>query len=178
MKSILYLIILLVFAMCTACDLNFFGKESEPKTELEKLPPITQTGENTFGCLVKGKAMFSKNTLFATAIYQGGFIQIHSSMDIGDTTQNVSIIIPDPFEEYIDYNLSGEAPSNRAKYLKYNDHNECRYEAEDTFDGLINFSRIDKTNFIVSGTFEFSTVSGTCDTVRITDGRFDIKYSP
>ncbi len=32
-----------------------------PKTELEKLPPITQTGANTFGCLLNGVAWIPKD---------------------------------------------------------------------------------------------------------------------
>ena len=31
-------------------------KPSTALTEIEKLPPITQTGANTFGCLVDGVA--------------------------------------------------------------------------------------------------------------------------
>ncbi len=31
-------------------------KNKPPKTELEKLPPATQTGANTFGCLLNGVA--------------------------------------------------------------------------------------------------------------------------
>lgn len=31
-------------------------KNKPPKTELEKLPPITQNGANTFGCLLNGVA--------------------------------------------------------------------------------------------------------------------------
>ena len=36
-------------------------KKNKPqKTELEKLPPVTQTGANTFGCLINGKAFTPK----------------------------------------------------------------------------------------------------------------------
>ncbi len=37
-----------IFASCK--------KESTPQDELSKLPPATQTGANTFSCLVNGKA--------------------------------------------------------------------------------------------------------------------------
>jgi hypothetical protein len=39
------------------------------------------------------------------------------------------------------------------------------------------FSKIDRTNYILSGTFEFSAVTENCDTVKITDGRFDVHYT-
>lgn len=54
----------------------------------------------------------------------------------------------------------------------------CWYEYEDTLEGFVRFSKIDQTKFIVSGTFEFSAVKEGCDTVRITNGRFDMHYIP
>jgi hypothetical protein len=36
------------------------GDDEQPKTELEKLPPATQTGANTAGCLVNGVAFLPK----------------------------------------------------------------------------------------------------------------------
>lgn len=41
----------------------------EPKTELEKLPPITQEGKNTFGCLVNDIAWVTKTSIDAYAVY-------------------------------------------------------------------------------------------------------------
>ena len=46
-----YLIILMALAFITCCK-----KTDSLDAELAKLPPITQTGANTFGCLVNGKA--------------------------------------------------------------------------------------------------------------------------
>lgn len=37
-------------------------KESTSQDELAKLPPATQTGANTFGCLVNGKAFMPKGS--------------------------------------------------------------------------------------------------------------------
>ena len=46
-----YIIILMALAFITCCK-----KTDSLDAELAKLPPITQTGANTFGCLVNGKA--------------------------------------------------------------------------------------------------------------------------
>ena len=46
-----YLIIVLALSFITCCK-----KTDSLEAELAKLPPITQTGANTFGCLVNGKA--------------------------------------------------------------------------------------------------------------------------
>ncbi len=47
----------LIMASCLTILIAASCKKNKPqKTELEKLPPITQTGANTFGCLLNGKA--------------------------------------------------------------------------------------------------------------------------
>ncbi|WP_026955752.1 DUF6252 family protein [Algoriphagus vanfongensis] len=176
MKRILS--IFLIFTVCTACDLNSLWKDIKPKSELEKLPPITQTGENTFGCLTNGKAMVANNSLYVTAIYQGGILQIGGQMDKSDTSQSVRILVLDPIVVGETYDLKNEVTGGKAKFLRYKDVHECRYEAEHIFEGKITYSKIDRTNFVVSGTFEFSASNETCDTVRVADGRFDIQYTP
>ena len=45
---------ILTLALLQSCD--------DSVTELEKLPPATQTGKNTFGCLVEGKAWVTKTS--------------------------------------------------------------------------------------------------------------------
>ncbi len=50
-----------LWPLCAAVLLTFSFAQCKkhhppPKTELEKLPPITQTGANTFGCLLNGVA--------------------------------------------------------------------------------------------------------------------------
>jgi hypothetical protein len=40
----------------------------------------------------------------------------------------------------------------------------------------LNISKLDKQKRIVSGTFEFALMLSGCETIRITQGRFDMKY--
>jgi hypothetical protein len=54
MKKKLFIILTAVALSCCSKD----EQPNTPKTELEKLPPATQTGANTAGCLVNGKAFF------------------------------------------------------------------------------------------------------------------------
>jgi len=51
-----YIIILIALAFITCC------KKDDIDAELAKLPPITQTGANTFGCLVNGKAVLPNSS--------------------------------------------------------------------------------------------------------------------
>ena len=45
-----------------------------------------------------------------------------------------------------------------------------------SYEGSISFSKIDESNKILSGTFWFNIKTDYCDTLKITDGRFDIRY--
>ena len=55
----------------------------------------------------------------------------------------------------------------------------CIYEWYDTIpnhNAYLNITKLDKVNRIVSGTFEFALIKTGCKEVRITQGRFDMKY--
>ena len=52
-KNSLWLLIIAITSIFANCRKT---ATEVPKTELEKLPAITQTGANTFGCLVDGVA--------------------------------------------------------------------------------------------------------------------------
>ena len=87
------------------------------------------------------------------------------------------MITGDPLEENVMYELNS-FPVFIAMYQIRTNNYACRYEFEDTYDGYIQFAKIDRVNFVISGTFNFSTVITGCDTIRITDGRFDMQYIP
>ena len=169
MKTLLTIVLFISLGLCISCDL---GLGIHEPTELEKLPPLTTSGENTFGCLVNGDAEVITNSLEMVAIYQGGGVQFGGG--------GIYMVVLDPFTMRIPYEFKGVGVgTSRARYKnKGQDGEFCFYEFEDTYEGSLTFSRIDRTNFIISGTFEFSTVTEDCDTVHITDGRFDVQYTP
>lgn len=43
--------------------------------------------------------------------------------------------------------------------------------------GRINILRLDTINYIIAGTFYFDAVNKEGDTIKVTDGRFDLKYA-
>lgn len=71
-----------VVSFLVSCSL-FSSNDVERRSELEKLPPITHTGENTFGCLVNGKAFVFNKTSQMAAIYQGSILSLSASRDRG-----------------------------------------------------------------------------------------------
>ena len=63
MKNILIISTLLFVTFFLSCCNN---DDDKPIAEIDKLPPATQTGANTFGCLLDGKAFLPGNYPNAT----------------------------------------------------------------------------------------------------------------
>lgn len=140
------------------------------------LPPPTQTGENTFGCLVNGEPFIIKKSNNLAAIYQGGLLQLSGNVGDGNNDETVGFNLSDPLEENKSYSLIKDI--YKSGYTLRKGDLICIYTFNDTFEGAITFSKIDRINYVISGTFEFSTVTDDCEAVNITNGRFDLKYIP
>ncbi|NMH27534.1 DUF6252 family protein [Flavobacterium silvaticum] len=160
MQKLISCLILLILASCQ--------KDDSPQNPVDQLPPITHSGEDTFGFLLNGEPISVTNSLGMTAIYQGGGIQFGS--------RGVYIVALDPFTVNVPYAfLDIGQGTARAEYTQ---NQACYYDEADTFEGSVTFLHINTVNYTISGTFEFSTVNDQCDTVRITNGRFDMRYTP
>jgi hypothetical protein len=169
------LLILLVLNSCSIFD--------EPETGVEKLPPITQTGRWSFGCLENGKAVRITNSSLMRAETQQDVFIIRFTKTVdnklwAENLKQFEFRMTDPLEIGIEYDLTN-AGIYKLQYIEYlNDMPNCIYEPENITSGTLTFSNIDRINHIVSGTFEFETVTQDCDTIRVTDGRFDLRYYP
>lgn len=154
------------------------SQNGEPKTELEKLPPITSSGRYTFGCLVNGNAMVPDNTLDVPASYQFGMLQVTgrvSTMAIHFYLDD-SVIKPIPFTASFDG--SGHA---RVSIGYFDDERQCHAETDGTAGktGTITITRFDRINYIVSGTFSFVLeMPNGCPEFTVTEGRFDTQFIP
>ncbi|MCX8492429.1 MAG: hypothetical protein ORN54_15335 [Cyclobacteriaceae bacterium] len=170
-------ILALISLHFSGCDL--FGKKEEPKpkTELEKLPPITQEGKNTFGCLVNGKAWIAPTQTDAAGFYQLGTLQVSGSFNepsrsLGIVLNSSSVLNTGRFE------LVNFPVSYCRAIIEINNTSGCFYEPENTLAGFVEIKLLDTRKYIVSGIFEFTTLTKVCDTLKVTNGRFDIKYAP
>lgn len=168
MKNLLFLLaVSLIFICCNNDDNN------QPTDPIDQLPPATQTGENTFGCLVNGEVMIPNNSMYMSAIYQGGGVQISGEINKNGISQSILITVLEPFTINQTYSLI-----NKSRFIKYSEENTCYYDFEHCYEGHVKFTKIDQVNYIISGTFEFSTVNDECEVVHITNGRFDMQYIP
>jgi hypothetical protein len=107
-----------------------------------------------------------------TAIYQGGGIQFGAN--------GIFMVVLDPLEIGINYQFKdvGQGLARARFYVNPNPQLGCHYEYINTYQGSVIFTKIDTINFIVSGKFEFSTITDNCENINITNGRFDLQYIP
>ena len=151
--------------------------DPNPITELEKLPAATQQGKNTFGCLVDGKAWVTATSTGAVAFYQENILAIGAKITEKEREQSIGIDLYASNIELRQY-LLNEPSITGAQFTDYTDVNKvCIYEKENLLKGILTITKYDPVNLIISGLFEFETVNTQCDTVKITDGRFDLTYA-
>jgi hypothetical protein len=169
-------LLLVITSLCVqSCDL-FKGSDPKPKTELEKLPPITQEGKNTFGCLVNGKAFVVTNTLHMSAIYQGGGFSLSGGIYIDKKLSDIQIFVGEIMELNKSYSLIND--SNKTGKF-YSELKDCWFTSTADYIGKLTILSFDQTNFTISGTFEFEAFSEDCqESISITNGRFDMQYIP
>jgi hypothetical protein len=89
--------------------------------------------------------------------------------------KQISINISAPINLNVPYALK-LIPKNLAIFV--NNGESCYYGYDNTISGKLIITNLDQINFIVSGKFEFSTITDNCETINITNGRFDLQYIP
>jgi len=148
----------------------FRCEDEKPKTELEKLPPATQEGKGTFGCLVNGKAWVTQNRLSAQRDQADSLLFITAGITKAGQNQQIRFDIVDADRTPKEYTLS-DSPRRFAVFLSR--PSSCRYK---TISGkLIITGRGIVAKPYLSGRFEFFAYSSECrDSLKVTDGRFDI----
>lgn len=179
--------------ICLVC-LLFGGaeceKETMPLTEHGKLPKITKTGANTFGCLIDqiafvphspwklfGPNIPSKESTyvygdipgtynFSIDIYHDG---VSNSKNMDFDIKNVEL--EQKIYEISDINVPGCFAVEYA--IAYSDI----YKTSSTVKGEINIIRFDQGEKIVSGTFWFDAINQDGKIVQVREGRFDLKFN-
>ncbi|MFY0483896.1 DUF6252 family protein [Flavobacterium sp. PLA-1-15] len=175
-------ILLLLLAFTFACDKDDDKKSTNP---IDQLPPATQTGAQTFGCLIDGKTFvppkFGNNAPHAFYQFVNGAyaLSIYGSRTDSSNLKGVIIGCFDmPLIQETTYSLKEKATNNYfGSYLIgggiYGEYNSTSIEG-----GTITITRFDPVNFIISGTFSFKAKDlNTGEIIEITEGRFDMQYT-
>lgn len=179
----LILIVLSFILLSSSCRKN---KSGNP---VDQLPPETQTGANTFGCLIDGQVFKPKGgTIGApvlTAGYQlliGGYHLSVGATDRSNSTKSTTVIIG---ADSVKLNIGTYSLSKyRVKGflgggVVYSEDNQLpkRYYTNNIQVGQVVIKKMDEINQIISGTFWFDAIDTNSNkTVQIRDGRFDLQY--
>ena len=187
-------LLLLAFASCKSCK-----KDVEPSPE-SKLPPATQTGANTAGCLINGVAWIPNGTggfmgsgpISAIGGVQDKFIIISFNRNFydntvqGDAVEKITLCINN-------YKTLGErllnfdteiypnslSPQNYGYYsVRASGAYENRYVTTSMVVGKATITQFHqlRSDGPTSGTFEFDAIDPvTNKIISIKNGRFDIK---
>jgi hypothetical protein len=173
------------------CSL-FKKKDATPTDPIAQLPPITQEGKNTFGCLVNGKPWmpegkrntFSNNyTMDVDPGFRGGFINIGVYKYSKDYDEAMALSIdsvPKYKENIYDLKCVNKFPyidGGGVAFYNYKVGKEylCEKDAKILYSKIL-LTRYDLQAGIISGTFEF-TLAKPNDTIKVTNGRFDKKLN-
>ncbi|MFA0962065.1 hypothetical protein AB9P05_09680 [Roseivirga sp. BDSF3-8] len=172
-KTSLYLLICLAGSMLSSCFL-FGGNDDDPKPvpipPIEQLPPLTTEGKGTFGCLVNGEPFVSYYPDALADYSTIDFIAFHAYNERPESALTIGLGNYNREEGLI------HLPDSSATFSRFDlNHPRCYYEIEDFVEGWIDIKEYNPFKKYVSGTFAFTSVNDQCDTLRITDGRFDLR---
>ncbi|AXT18637.1 hypothetical protein D7030_06650 [Flavobacteriaceae bacterium AU392] len=176
--KLITLCMLLLSASCKDDDDNV--------APVDQLPPPTQTGEGTFACLINGEVFtpdrfgqgvpraFYQNVNFAFTLSisasQRGDVPIMRSINFGGIDVN-------PIEEGQTYELIEFASGNFFAEYRLGGGLFLNTSPNPSSPGRLTITNFDPENFIISGTFEFTVLDDEGNEIRITEGRFDLRYT-
>jgi len=173
MKNILTILasVAIILSLASSCK-----KEKMP----DALPPITTEGKGTFGCKINGEIWIPKTQ----DEFLGNNFDLYSAWEA--TPQRITILASKRYGEFdeglslfLSHPLIGTQDTlntiidfqNRKQSLELFRNKNIRYLSK------IDILRFDLPNRIASGTFEGVVIKkSNNDTLRITEGRFDVRF--
>jgi hypothetical protein len=179
LKNILFVFVAIAL-MAASCK-----KEVE---EIDLLPPATQSGKNTFGCLVDGKAFLPKGRAFNPLPHQGFDLEVPTGdrwlckiFGLRDVSEGLFRVMVHTdsllLEEGKAYSLSSGKGKVTGIYVHYKGFTANSYSTDGAaHTGQLHVTRFDREARIISGTFWYDAVNSEGVVVKIREGRFDFKY--
>ena len=183
----------LILILLSALTLSCCDKDDEkPKNPIDQLPPATETGANTAGCLVNGKAFLPKGSSqfgpTLSCFYQQDQDGYHLGLSIVEKTyaENKSVNIslnPQQLNENTTYNLvaisngTSNYNSNFGQFIIVNNvSSDIRYNTTATVIGEFKVAKLNIQQRIISGTFWYDAINTSGEKVEVRGGRFDMHY--
>ena len=178
------------FLLCVLCAfLSLLACSGDDPSPIEQLPPATQTGAETIGCLINGKAFTPKGAFLGPPSRGSSYQFIYNDGDSFFNFQVFARHLPDPFQSVymnVIFQNFEDLQEDRVYFLGdiilhkgqagYGNASIEIYETNSQHTGTLTITHYDYDNRIVSGTFEFEVeVDG--EVLKVTDGRFDMTFT-
>lgn len=174
-KSLILLLTTFTFSCCNKDD------NPTPANPISQLPPATQTGANTFGCLLDGQVFIpGGGTNPLDCVYQfvnGGyyFALQGNKRDSDNNLLRISIgTINLQIAQNNIYQLKEQQDGNSVGRFSVNG---LPSYTSSNYTGELKITKLDTQNQIVSGTFWFDVKDQNNVIHQIRDGRFDMQYT-
>ena len=169
----------MLMAGCSKCN-----KVIEPDNPTAGLPPATQVGAYTFGCMLNGQPWLpvGRQSLMGAGnpsanydpTYKGGNLGVGATVyDKGYSKDAISFTLAN-INKVGEYNLK----NSDLLFIYHGITSESYYSDTDIASNCkLVIIKLDLTNKIVAGTFSFTLEKkDTGKKVTVTDGRFDMKF--
>jgi hypothetical protein len=170
--------ILFVFATTLfGCDKD---DKPQPTNLVDQLPPPTQTGENTFGCILDGQVFKPDNGsdslgCFYQLVEGEYYFSLHAFRDINNTFIALGIgAIKKQIFQGQTYILDSKIDGNTFGIYNFGIN---FYNTNSTHRGELYVTKLDTINQIVSGTFWYDVIDSNGVIHKIRDGRFDVNFT-
>lgn len=172
---------LLLLTQCSRCK-----DDPDPQPKLApapQLPAETQTGANTFGCLVNGQVWSASPAYFSPTL-TAHYTAVPGQEELTVSASNYRT----PIRQTIYFRLRGInqvgrflLTGGRPRYVEFADDSPnvtcVEYDTLNSVQaGVIDITRLDRVQRVVAGRFSFTLRRAGCPDVQATDGRFDLKF--
>ena len=181
-------ILVLLLTQCSKCKRDDPAPQP-PKDPLSVLPPETQTGAGTFGCLVNG-VPYTVTSAIATSgewssqtkLAVGASLYPNGRQD--QAFRSITFVMNGQLTAPPAANFSIVAASNQSvftpglnQFYAFSGNSTCTYGGKLFKTGKVELLKFDPAARIAAGRFAFTLYEpGGCDTLRVTNGRFDVKF--
>jgi hypothetical protein len=159
---------------CTSC---------KKQVDSNGLPLATQNGSNTLGFLLNGKPWTPQGYRIASNLsidyepdFKNGGFNIVAYNFIPSISQQLTIGIGDSLN-FMHAPATLSLSRNSLFGISYDQ--TCYYfnqYPDVNSSGSLTITKLDRINRIIAGTFNATLSKTGCDTIRITEGRFDMKF--
>lgn len=182
MKLFYPFFLLCLFFVFTSCS----NDDDTPSNPVDLLPPATQTGENTFGCLLDGEAFTPRAaTVPYNCFYQyvdGGFYFYVGAKNKKNGITKTILIGTERLQisEGNKFILKEKITGNAFGFLYIGNSNTGEILESYTstiHTGELTITKLDFENNIVSGTFWFDVKDENGKIHEIREGRFDMQFT-